>query len=205
MNFYEKLKLEHGTNKPIVIEDLCDWNYTNESIRKQLSNLAKEGKVIRYIHGVYYIPEEETSVDNGLDVEDVLEYKYIRNGKNVMGFYLGYRLEKELGLPYKPDTSHEIITNREKTRKRPIEIEGIPAIIRKPYLVITERNYKLVQLLYYIKKSTFKSLENHYQILRDYVMKNKFTRKDLLVTTEKFPKAVLNKVIDSGLLKDFLS
>lgn len=85
---YEALTTVYGKSEPILLNEL-EKEY-GPGIRSYLSRLIKEGRLERYINGVYFLPYTTALGTKGsLLPEDVIERKYLRNNDKVFGYLSG--------------------------------------------------------------------------------------------------------------------
>ncbi|MDX9873157.1 MAG: hypothetical protein RBT41_12190, partial [Clostridia bacterium] len=81
---YEALLEKFNPNEPILINDLSFTKLNYNYLRQLLKRLVDDGKLMRYIEGVYYIPKKSSLLGKALlDVNKVIMKKYIRDDKDI--------------------------------------------------------------------------------------------------------------------------
>lgn len=144
---YEYLKSNYQPNEPIFVSDV-DLPISDVNLRRMFKILCDEGRIKRFDKGVYYIPKQ-SRLKGGvpLGVDTVTKAKYIsRNGK-VEGYYSGYTFANQLGITTQVPYVIEIVSNSASTRFREVDMKGRKIILRKPKAVVTEDNFRVLQLL----------------------------------------------------------
>lgn len=149
----EYIKKHYEENEPIFISDLCEFNSNMNVVRKTVKKLTTAGTLKRYDTGVYFMPSD---VDAELDIQKVVERKYLSNKEGVFGYVFGGKLAQELGELYKFPSGYErdtfdVVSNKATTEYRELKIAGCNVILRQPRVEINEENCKVLQFLDFIK------------------------------------------------------
>lgn len=145
---------EYPYDEPIFIEEIKDYfkkiiqnNFetTFKSIYVYINRLVKENKLSQFVKGIYYKPTKGIFGSKPLNINKVIEKKYIcdKNGKK--GYFTGAYLFNKLGLTTQIPKEILIITN-ECPNSNDYNNKNLGVTIRKPKTPVTEDNYKYLQL-----------------------------------------------------------
>lgn len=145
---------EYPYDEPIFIEEIKDYfkkiiqnNFetTFKSIYVYINRLVKENKLSQFVKGIYYKPTKGIFGSKPLNINKVIEKKYIcdRNGKK--GYFTGAYLFNKLGLTTQIPKEILIVTN-ECPNSNDYNNKNLGVTIRKPKTPVTEDNYKYLQL-----------------------------------------------------------
>jgi len=203
MNLYTYLYENYGYDNPIIVTELNIEKYSKNNIRQSLYLLEKNHKIERYSNGIYYLTRDTIFGKSKLNFEQVLVRKYISNGKETYGYFTGIYLKNQLGLTTQMPNIPEIISNKESSKRRVIEMRGREAVVKKSYIVINEENAKILQFFDLFKYLDFKEIETSKQMLIDYIKKEQFTKNQVSEYLCQYPKEVLSHFIRSGLIYEF--
>jgi len=149
---YDYLISRYEPAEPIFFSDIEVEGITRSAINQQLAKLCKNGKLMKYDAGVYYLPKtSRLSHVVGPSADMVARYKYIiRNGK-VEGFYTGNSFANQLGISTQVPNKVEIVSNLAPASVREVSIGKRQYIVRKPSIPITKENVHALQLLELLK------------------------------------------------------
>lgn len=145
---------EYPYDEPIFIEEIKDYfkkiiqnNFetTFKSIYVYINRLVKENKLSQFVKGIYYKPTKGIFGSKPLNINKVIEKKYIcdKNGKK--GYFTGAYLFNKLGLTTQIPKEILIVTN-ECPNSNDYNNKNLGVTIRKPKTPVTEENYKYLQL-----------------------------------------------------------
>jgi hypothetical protein len=159
---------------------------------------------MRYIEGVYYIPKKSSLLGKALlDVNKVIMKKYIRNDKDIYGYYTGLTFANQIGLTTQVPFVKDIATNKESSRSRKVEIKKFPINLKSPRVLINKENYKILQVLDVIneweKWSEYNTQET-FKILNRYIASSNIDSQKLREYLRFYPAKVSKKAIESGLI-----
>jgi len=203
MKLINYLQENYKPNTPIFINEIDLDNITNVNIRKNMSRLHKENVIVRYSQGVYYIPTMTQIGLSTLTVDSVIEKKYIKNNNKIYEYYSGLTFANKIGVFTQVPAIREIVTNKEQSNRRSVTEKYTKIILRKPYVKVTNDNYKILQFLDFINKFEIILITDNYNLLKKYIIINKFTKKKLLDVLFKYPNKVSSKLVESELLYVF--
>ena len=86
--------------------------------------------------------------------------KFIFDKNGAFGFYSGLTLQNAIGLTTPVPNTVEIVTNREKSRRREINVGNQKLCLRRSRTIVTSRNLKALQLLELMNSIDMKQLTN---------------------------------------------
>ena len=141
-------------DEPIFIEEIKDYfkNIINENfdliiknIYVYINRLVKENVLVQFIKGIYYKPLKGTFGIKLLNVNKVIDKKYIHDNNGQKGYYSGAYLFNKMGLTTQVPKEILIVTN-ECPNANDYNNKNLGVTIRKPKIEINEDNYKYLQL-----------------------------------------------------------
>ena len=167
----ERLALKYGENAPIFADDILATmrEYTKARVYQLIAAAIDAGQLVRFDQGIYYIPTKTIFGPSKLNVGDVIERLYLRDGNKVYGFYSGLAVLNKLGITEQMPNVIEIVTNNESARIREVTIGKQKVILRKARAPINADNINVLQVLELMNGLKGKYDENDYCILRDYI------------------------------------
>ena len=173
---------EYPYDEPIFIEEIKDYfkkiiqnNFetTFKSIYVYINRLVKENKLSQFVKGIYYKPTKGIFGSKPLNINKVIEKKYIcdKNGKK--GYFTGAYLFNKLGLTTQIPKEILIVTN-ECPNSNDYNNKNLGVTIRKPKTPVTEENYKYLQLFdILINKDNIKiEVDNEKEIIYKFIEDN---------------------------------
>lgn len=147
-NLYDYLVNNFKLNEPIILSNLKVDGMSYDNLRQQMKKLVDDGKVRRYENGVYYLPKpSKFNLEVGLNLEIVLEYKYLMDDGKKCGYISGMLFYNLMGLTSQVPALYQIVTNKATTNYRETNVGKTKLIIKKPRVTVTEGNYKILQFL----------------------------------------------------------
>ncbi len=145
---------EYPYDEPIFIENIKDYfrNYIKDNFDKVFKNiyvyinrLVKENKLVQFIKGVYYKPLKGVFGNKLLDINKVIDKKYIRDKDGQKGYLTGAYLFNKIGLTTQIPKEILIVTN-ECPNGNDYNNKKLGVTIRRPKIEINDGNYKYLQL-----------------------------------------------------------
>ena len=107
--------------------------------------MVKENKIVQFIKGVYYKPIKGTFGNKLLNVNKVIDKKYIHDKNGQKGYFSGAYLFNKVGLTTQVPKEILIVTN-ECPNANDYNNKNLGVVIRKPKIKINDDNYKYLQL-----------------------------------------------------------
>lgn len=169
-------------NEPIFIDEIKKYfkniipeNFDNviKNIYVYINRMVKEKKLVQFVKGIYYKPLIGTFGNKILNINKVIEKKYIIDTYGRKGYISGAYLFNKLGLTTQIPKEMLIITN-ECPNNNDYHNKNLGVIIRKPKIDITEENYKYLQLFdILINKDKIKiEVDNEKEIIYKFINDN---------------------------------
>lgn len=211
VDFYNFLLEQYGYDEPIFSKDLINEehfklnNISSSAIRQRLKRLTDNKKIQRYPFkdGIYFIPDPDSVLKrSALSINKILKEQYLVKKNKRIGYVTGLDFSNSLGLTTQVPGLIEIVTIVEKTNIRYVEYNQRRVALRKPKTPITEKNYKILQILELInnfQKVSDVSFDKAVPKIAEYIKDVKIEQKELDKYLEAFPKAIV-KLWESGLL-----
>ena len=193
-----------GTNKPILTEELVVPEISYDNLRKQLSRYNSQGIIEKYSQGVYYIPKNTLLGKSTLSINDVINRKYITNDEEIYGFFSGLAFYNKIGISTQVPFVYEIVTNKERSRVREINLKNQKIILRRPYITINKNNYLEAQFLDFINNANNNDINDNVDTLKKYIKDNKLNKSIIIDLISYYPSKVSKKLIESRLLYEFI-
>lgn len=143
MNAYE-------VDTPIFNKDLqkkfADVN--SNTIRQTLKRLCDAEIIQRAERGIYFKPNPNRYFKQAvLSLEKIIQQKYLQTEKEIVGYRGGLGFANKLGLTTQVPSIETIFSNNVCNKKREIRIKNVRVILQAPKIQITNKNYKILQVL----------------------------------------------------------
>ena len=195
MTLIETIENKYGTNKPFFIEDLVTESLNYETVKSMLSSFVKQKIINRYSQGIYYIPKNTIVGKSIPNVEEIIEKKYLKDNKQIIGYVSGLALLNRVGLTNEVSNVIEITTNKETNFKRIVTLNKTKLILRKPKIKITNDNYKYLMFLDIIRYSNQYQLSNNINIIKDIFYEFELKKDKLFNISLKDSRNIRKKMI----------
>lgn len=204
----EVLKREYGYNTPIFLNEIKIEGMSDSALRQSFRRMLENGVLARFDNGIYYIPKQSKllGIQMSLDGSAVIEAKYIMRRNEVFGYFAGMTFANQIGLTMQVPAQDEIITNKESTKGRNIEVSYRRIRVKKPRVPVTKDNWKMLQLLDLLGEyEKWSELENDEVIkrIKEYIMIQGLSRTDMMYYAKYYPDRISKKLIESGLVYVF--
>ena len=203
----QALQAKYGYNEPIFLSEISFENISNNYLRQIFKRLTDEGSLQRYDAGIYYLPKKSTMLKNSyLDSNKVIINKYITRGKEVYGYFTGFTFANQIGLTTQVPVRKEVVSNKESSQGRTLKFGGSTIRVKKPRILITNKNYKVLQLLDLIndfEKWAEYEVDEVYKIIARYVTEEQIGRDVIQEYLPYYPAKVAKRLIGSGLIYVF--
>ncbi|MED2737679.1 DUF6088 family protein [Bacillus toyonensis] len=211
MDLYTYLFEQYGYDEPIFLEYLLeDLDIKPNTLRQKLKRLTDTEKIARsvYRNGIYFIPSPDRLLQvKALSFNKIIKNKYLIKKGQRIGYITGLDFANALSLTTQVPSTIEIVTQKENTKNREVNFNQRIVILHKPKTLITEGNYKILQILELITK--FRTLsdlsfEKAIPIMSNY-LKNISISREELENYLKLYAAAKEPFIKSGLYKQLVS
>ena len=173
---------EYPYDEPIFIEDIKvyfqdvvgdNFESSLKTIYVYINRLVKENILVQFLKGIYYKPIKGIFGNKLLNINKVIEKKYIKNEAGQKGYYSGAYLFNKIGLTSQIHKEILIVTN-ECPNNNDYNNKNLGVIIRKPKIDINNDNYKYLQLIdILINKDDIKiEVDNEKEIIYKFIKDN---------------------------------
>lgn len=201
MALLDRLTEDFGCNEPILLDEIDCGGYSRPWLFKELNELCRTGKLVRFDRGVYYIPTETVLGRSLLDPRKVIEKKYVQTGADRYGYYSGTAFLNQLGLSTQMPNVIEVCTNNEKTRSREITVGMQRVILRKARAEITSKNAAVMSFLELMNETpVFFFSDDRKRMLADFVAKSGITRSAITEYAPVFPDKAMRTLVESEII-----
>lgn len=203
-NFSDILKKEFGAGVPIFTEDIAELfpDISEVALFKRINKALDSGTLKRESRGVYYIPKYVSilgeSKELPLDQLSVLQKRFLFNNDDVYGYFTGLKLENDYGISPQVPGTIEIVTNKEKSRKRSIgSYAGYKdVIVRCPRIPVTKNNVEVLEVIDLIDRVPLTALEDYqFEALRNKI--GSVNRSEIIEALNAFPARTSKKFLES--------
>ena len=199
VTFKEHLIGRYGYNEPISVDMIQFKSYSRSWIFKELKKLVDKGEIKRFDVGLYYFPKKMFFGDSLLDPRKVVERRFITDGSDVYGYISGVSLLNQTGLSTQVPNLIELVTNKETTRVREINIGTQHVRARCARTFITKENVNTLQFLDLMNTVIPNDLgKNERYMLSKYIKASGVTRFDVMDNLKFFPNRAAKNLMDSG-------
>ncbi|MCD8195488.1 MAG: hypothetical protein LUD22_04255 [Coprobacillus sp.] len=193
----ERLEKVYGREVPIFSEEILNEypNYSRVYVFRKLKEEVESGSIKQYVRGVYYIANRKNPYST-INAYKIMEKKYVGTKKNPIGVYSGAFLKNQFYVSRNVAAVREIVSNNESSKRREIEINKTKFVVSKSRVTITKENvnqYTLLELFSKTKEEEFN--ERSLEYVKDFMKKEKVSKKSLLIMSKYFPdKAIVNMI-----------
>lgn len=206
--FVDDLKKNFKKNEPIFIEDILEAleEYSRATIFRDIAKAKENDELKQYSKGIYYLPTKTIlNKPSLLSDYSVINKRYLRDkDDSICGIFSGLKLQNDFNLTTQVPNVIEIVTNKESSRKRIVDIAGTKYILRKSRTTITNENcnaYTVLELLNDLSNDEELN-EDSKESLAEYINKTNLTKDELLNMSSYFPSRAGRKLIESGVLNE---
>lgn len=204
MELLRFLTNRYKKNEPIFEKSVRIEKMSPENLRLSFTRLVTGKLLVRFARGIYYLPDETPFGVSRLNVDLVIEKKYIQNENKVFGFYTGLKLSNLIGLSSQIPSVIEIITNVEKSRCREISLGGQRLRLRSPRIPINKNNADILQFLDLITRLDPAQLEpEQITALKRYTQNCNIDKSKMLEFIGYFPSKTSKNMIQTGIIHEF--
>lgn len=148
---YDFIKNNYRNGQPFFLKELYNqFPKINEgTIRESIRRLINEEKILKAKNGVYELPNPNRVLKSHVvNISNVVEQKYIKDKENnLIGYRSGINFANQLGLTSQTASVDVVYSNAVSNRKREIKLSKSRLIINAPRIEVTNKNYKLLQVL----------------------------------------------------------
>ena len=201
MALLDRLTEDFGCNEPILLDEIDCGGYSRPWLFKELNELCRIGKLVRFDRGIYYIPTETAFGASLLDPRKVIEKKYVKDSSGCYGYYSGATFLNQLGLSTQMPNTIEVCTNNEKTRSRELAIGKQRVILRRARSKITAKNaavLSFLELMNEVPASYFS--EGRKKLTIEFITKKGITRSDITEYAPAFPDKAMRTLVESEII-----
>lgn len=148
--FVERLAKSFKTNEPIFIEEILELlqEYSRAQVFRYIDKAKQNKEIVQFDKGVYYIPSQTFwGGISTITANSVIEKRYLRNSDDVYGIIGGMKLLNVFSFSTQMPSITDIITNKETTRCREVEISSRKFVLHKPHCQINKKNYAAYTIL----------------------------------------------------------
>lgn len=145
---YEYLLNSYRLNEPIFLSEIQIEGMSQVNLRQQMKKLTDVGKVKRFDNGIYFLPGKSAfKFGAQLSLEKVLESKYLMDKDKRCGYISGLMFFNQMGLTTQVPMQYEVVSNKATNEYRETSLAKTRLIVRKPRVMVSESNYKILQFL----------------------------------------------------------
>lgn len=201
MALLDRLTESFGCNEPILLDEIDCGGYSRPWLFKELNELCKTGKLVRFDRGVYYIPTETAFGPSLLDPRKVIEKKYVKDRSGCYGYYSGAAFLNQLGLSTQMPNTIEVCTNNEKARSRELAVGKQRVILRRARSEITAKNAAVLSFLELMNEvpASYFSEERKKRTI-EFITNNSITRRAITKYAPLFPDKAMRTLVESEVI-----
>lgn len=195
MEIVSRLKNKYSINNPIFIDEIRSMFSGLSKIRiaQLIRESIEKGSLARFESGIYYIPTKTVLGCSTLSTAKVIEKKYIKNDTEVYGFYCGISFMNYIGVTMQVPNTCEIMTNKESTRVRKVNVEKQEVILRKSRVDIDKENYITLQFLEFVASTKTDVLLTNKEKIKKYFLNN-VDKKQVMKYITKYPSKTIKNL-----------
>ncbi|MCD8121428.1 MAG: hypothetical protein LUE65_04205 [Clostridiales bacterium] len=200
---YDYLRETYGEDEPIFVAEIHYRDQSMNYVRQQIMRMTEMGLLKRYDTGIYFVPSQSESASE-LSIDKVIDRKYLQSEGQRCGYIGGVAFANQVGLTTQTPTELEIFTNRTANDFRRAKLGSSYLIVRRPKVVVTEQNYRQLQLLDLLKdidSYTEVQPEDQYQRIVAYMNASHILFHDLRDYLPYYPDRIYKNMYQVGLLE----
>ena len=201
----DELRKRHVPNTPIYLKNVTEELGTTPTYtRKLMAKWEKEGKIRRFIPGIYYFPKSSKIFgETPFDPQLILEDKYLGTKEAPLGYYADYTLANLAGITTQVPAKLMIVSNAASSlRRREISIGKRKIIIKAPKRPITKNNVTALSLLDLISvayKYSELAEAQTIDMIKRYATKINVTKKQIRENIRLYPAEVSQELLEMGI------
>ena len=204
---YEYLLTNYKPNEPIFVSDL-QLSISDANLRQMFNLLCDSGKIKRFDTGIYYLPKESRLTGGvPLGADTVARYKYVSRNGRIDGYYSGYTFANQLGVTTQVPYTLEIVSNNASAKVQAVSLQERKVILRKAKIPVTKENYKILQLLDFLKDVELymdKNNEVYIDRIKRYIVDEKICKMDVDLYIRQYPDRTYRSIYEMGLYEFFV-
>ena len=199
----------YGYNEPIFVNDVFVDGMTDNALRQNFNRLLQNGDIERFDTGIYYLPKSDGILRKSyLDSNKVINKKYITDGSKIYGYVTGFLFANQIGLTSQNPVITEIVSNEESSKGRDVTIGTKRVRIKRPKAMVTNENYKELQLLdligNYENWAEYDADEVKKHLIR-YIREKELNRNVVKQYLDNYSGVVARRLIEMELIYEFAS
>lgn len=149
---FEYIVDEVGYDEPVFTKRLKSSfkdQISDESLRQNLKRLSDKGYLLKVENGIYYLPRAKSVLKQPqANIDKVIMRKYMKpTENNIIGYTCGINFANQLGITTQTAAVYTITTNASGRKLNEVKLGKKTVKLRKPKVEITNRNYKVLQVL----------------------------------------------------------
>lgn len=148
---YNYLEDVCGYNKPILLTQIYDAfpSIKQGTIREYIRRFIANEKLIKIKNGVYGLPDPGRVLKKpAINFDEAINKKYIVDNEGLtIGYRSGFYIANVLRLTTQTPSILVIYSNAVSRKKRIIKIKNSKIIINQSRVIVSNENYKLLQVL----------------------------------------------------------
>lgn len=206
IKLYEYLISNYKTNEPIFVSDI-QLSVSDVNLRQMFKVLCDSGKIKRFDTGIYYLPKA-SRLKGGvpLGADTVARYKYVSRNGRIDGYYSGYTFANQLGVTTQVPYTLEIVSNNASAKVREVNLQGRKVLLRKAKIPITKENYKVLQLLDFLKdveQYMDEKSEELYNRIKRYIEDEQIRKNEVDLYIRQYPDRIFRYIYEMRLYDVF--
>ena len=207
--FVQELMNNFAFNEPIFTEELLKMlpDYSRAQIFRYVDIAKKDNVLVQYDTGVYFMPYITfLGTQSTITADMAAEKKYVKNGEKRYGIYSGITLLNEFHVTTQMAGVLTIVTNKESSKKRIIQIKNMRFILKKSRCKITPENYIAYTILELFNEIGTDEKISKYTV-RTIVSFMKDNNLDILMLSKiakYFPSKAIKNMLRSEILYEFV-
>lgn len=205
----EYLEKNYGYNEPIFINEIRLDGLNDNALRQHFKRMLKSGDLARFDTGIYYLPKASRLLKkNYLDPMKVIIRKYIQSTTEIYGYFIGATFANQIGLTTQMPATLEIVTSKESTKGRTVNVGSQTVRLKRPATTITLENAGLLQFLdavSHAEKYSELSDSDTGVFLKNYAKQQNYSKELLSSVLSGITASTAKKLIEWGIIYEFTS
>lgn len=208
--FAQELRKNFAFNEPIFTEELLKVfsEYSRAQVFRYVDIAKEDNVLVQYDTGVYFMPTITFfGTQSNMSADKVIEKKYLMNEKQIYGVFSGIKLLNMFGVTTQMAGVVTVVSNKESSKRRIIQIKNRNFIVKKSRCKITPENYISYTILELFNEIGLDEKLNKYTVdtIVGFMKDNNLDILTLSKVAKYFPSKAIKNMMRSGVLYEFFA
>lgn len=205
--FIERVKENFTIYDPIFTDEILKLfpEYSRAQIFRMIKKALSNGEIMQFSRGVYILPKETIfGTIKPTTPEFIAIKRYMEYQGDIYGIVCGLQLLNIFRITSQVPAVLDIVTNKESTRRREIQINNFKFVLHKSRVTITSDNYAVYTILQLFTDFADSDEFDYYsrEYILNYIKSHKVTKEKILEMLQYFPGRTAKLMARSNILNE---